>query len=199
MRRTIRSLVFTIAVLTILLWFTPLADVYSAPLVVASDARRSDVIVLMSSGLIDRDWVTPDAAQRTWGALKLYKENFAPFVISVGSDQAEVQADMLERAGVPRDAILVDRAPNTHWSAIAVSRIMKDHDWRSAAIVTSQYDVPRVRMVFEKLGVSPSFLPVPEFRKPERFHIYRHAAFDITCHATYEYAAIVWYKLHGWF
>jgi len=153
----------------------------------------------MSSGLIDRDWVTPDAAQRTWGTLKLYKEHFAPFVISVGGDQAQVQATMLERAGVPRNVIFVDRAPNTHASAIVVSKIMKDHDWRSAAIVTSQYDVPRVRMTFERLGVSSSFLPAPEFRKPERFHIYRHAAFEITYHATYEYAAIVWYKWHGWF
>src|SRR5215470_13671879 len=101
MRRMIKPLACTVGVLTIFLWFTPLADVYSAPLVVGPDVRRSDVIVLMSSGLIDRDWVTPDAAQRTWGALKLYKEHFAPFVISVGSDQAEVQARMLERAGVP--------------------------------------------------------------------------------------------------
>jgi uncharacterized SAM-binding protein YcdF (DUF218 family) len=148
--------------------------------------------------MIDADWVTPDGAQRTWGALKLYKERFAPVVISLGSDQAAVQAAMLERAGVPHEAILVDKAVNTYWSALAVSRIMKERAWNSAVIVTSQLDVPRVSLVFRRIGIDPSVLPVPEFRKPQHFRPFRRSAFDISYHATYEYAALIIYKWRGW-
>jgi uncharacterized SAM-binding protein YcdF (DUF218 family) len=74
---------------------------------------------------------------------------------------------------------------------------MTQHAWHSAVIVTSQMDVPRVRLLFGKLGVAASFLAVPEFRKPDNFHFFRRAAFDISYKATYEYAALVLYKLKG--
>src|SRR5215469_6916593 len=169
---TIGLLAFTI----LLLVLTPLVDLYSAPLIVPAQPQKSDVIVLMSSGLIDGQWVTPDGAQRTWGALQLYKQHYAPFIISVGQDQALLQAGMLELAGVPGEAILIDKASTTHWSVLAVSEIMKHRGWTSAVIVTSQMDVPRIRLVFEKFGIHPSFLAVPEFRKPKNFHVFRTSA-----------------------
>ncbi len=184
---------------------TPLADYYSAPLYVRSNPQKSDVIVLLSSGQIDGDWLTPDAAQRVLGALKLYREHYAPTIISSGSQfqsgkhQAELQAVWLERAGIPREAIIVEgRSSRTYESAVEISRMMAQHAWASAVIVTSQMDVPRVSMVFGKLGVRASFLAVPEFRKPANFHFFRTAAFDISYHATYEYLALALYKLRGW-
>jgi uncharacterized SAM-binding protein YcdF (DUF218 family) len=188
----------------ILLGATPVAYYYGAPLYVASDARKSDVIVLMSSGQIDADWLTPDAAQRTLGALKLFRERYAPVIISSGSQygaglhQAELQTEWLERAGVPQNAIVVEnRSSRTYESAVEVKRIMARHDWRSAVIVTSQMDVPRVRLVFKKLGVATSYLAVPEFKKPRGFDFFR-SAMALSYHATYEYAALVFYKLKGW-
>ncbi|MBV8843544.1 MAG: YdcF family protein [Bryobacterales bacterium] len=197
----IRVLKWGVALLVlpvVLLVTTPLADLYSQPLIVSVQPRKSDVIVLMSSGLIEPDWLTPDGAQRTWGALRLYKEQYAPYILSVGQKQALIQAGMLELAGVPRDAILVDQPANTYWSGIAVTRIMREHGWTSAVVVTSEMDVPRVRLVFAKLGMAPSFLAVPEFRKPTYFHFFRNSASDIAYHATYEYAGLIWYKLNGW-
>ena len=192
-------------VLYLLLTATPLADYYSAPLYVSSNPQKSDVIVLLSSGQIDADWLTPDASQRVLGALKLYREHYAPMIISsgsqfqVGKHQAELQAAWLERAGIPHEAIIVEgRSGRTYESAVEVSRVMARHAWASAVIVTSQMDVPRVRSVFRKLGVRTSFLAVPEFRKPEKFHFFRIAAFDISYHATYEYLALALYKLRGW-
>ena len=194
-----------LAAVYLLFTVTPLADYYSAPLYVSSNPQKSDVIVLLSSGQIDGDWLTPDAAQRVLGALKLYREHYASTIISSGSQfqsgnhQAELQAAWLERAGVPREAIIVEgRSSRTYESALEISQIMAQHAWGSALIVTSQMDVPRVRMVFRKQHVRASFLAVPEFRKPTNFHVFRSAAFDISYHATYEYLALVMYKLRGW-
>ena len=56
-----------------------------APLYVSSNPQKSDVIVLLSSGQIDEDWLTPDASlQRVLGAIKLYREHYAPVIISSG-------------------------------------------------------------------------------------------------------------------
>jgi uncharacterized SAM-binding protein YcdF (DUF218 family) len=183
---------------------TPLAYYYGAPLFTTADARKSDVIVLMSSGQIDAGWLTPDAAQRTLGALRLFRENYAPAIVSSGSQhaaglgQAELQAAWLERAGVPHDAIVVEnRSTRTYESAVQVKRIMAERGWKSAVVVTSQMDVPRVRLVFRKLGVATSYLPVPEFKKPRGLDYFRSAQ-ALFYHATYEYAGLVWYKLKGW-
>jgi len=200
----VRKLLWTGLLVYFLLTATPLAWYYGRPLFVSTDARKSDVIVLLSSGQIDPQWLTTDAAQRTLGALQLFRENYAPAIISSGSQhgdglqQAELQAAWLERAGVPESAVVVENhSTRTYESAVAVKRIMAQHGWKSAVVVTSQMDVPRVRLVFRKSGSKTSYLPVPEFRKPHRFD-YFHFAQAVFYHATYEYAGLVYYKLHGW-
>src|SRR5215471_3921935 len=186
MMRVLTWLAVGLAGLYILFTATPLADVYSAPLFVQPNPEKRDAIALMSSGAIDLDWVTPDAAQRTWGALKLYRQRYAP--VSAGGDpQAQIQAKLLLEAGGPQQAILVETSPTTHSSAMGLSQIMAQRGWRSLVVVTSQMDVPRVRGVFRRLGVQASFFPVPEFYAPKHLHFFRRPAFDISYHATYEY------------
>jgi len=170
----------------------------------AADARPSDAIVLLSSGQIDADWLTPDAAQRVLGALRLYREGYARAIVSSGSQhanglrQAELQAAWLERAGVPRQAIVIEnRSTRTYESGAEVKRIMVAHGWKSSVIVTSQMDVPRIRLVFRKLGVAVTCLPVPEFQRP-RGPDYFRSAMALAYHATYEYAGLIYYKLRGW-
>jgi uncharacterized SAM-binding protein YcdF (DUF218 family) len=200
----LRKLAGVAILILFLLTATPAAYYYAKPLYVISDPRKSDVIVLLSSGQIDADWLKPDAAQRVLGALKLYREGYAPAIVTSGSqhaaglNQAELEAAWLERAGVPHDAIVVEsRSYRTYTSGIEVARLMADRGWKSAVVVTSQMDVPRVRMVFEKLGIRASYLAVPEFKKPRGWD-YLGSALPVSYHATYEYAGIVYYKLKGW-
>ena len=115
----------------------------------------------------------PTRRSACWAALRLYREGYARAIVSSGSQhgeglrQAELQAAWLERAGVPSQAIVVENgSTRTYESGIAVKRIMAEHGWKSAVMVTSQMDVPRVRLVFRKLGVTVTCLPVPEFRRP---------------------------------
>lgn len=203
-RARLRPLIWTAVALYFLIAATPLAWYYGVPLMVASDARKSDVIVLLSSGQLNAPWLTPDAAQRTLGALRLFRQNYAPAIVSSGSQhgggfyQAELQAAWLRAAGVPDSAIVVEnQSTRTYTSAVAVKRIMDEHGWKSAVVVTSQMDVPRARAVFRKLGVATSWLPVPEFRKPRGLN-YLRSAQALAYHATYEYAGLVLYKLKGW-
>jgi uncharacterized SAM-binding protein YcdF (DUF218 family) len=197
-----RIIGWTVVVLA-LIALTPLSYYYGNPLREPSHPQPSDVIVLLSHGQIDDQWLSPEGAQRTWAALKLYKSGFAPRIISSGSshgglDQAGLQAKWLMVAGVPDQAILVERrSSRTYESAVEVVKILKEHGWQSAVIVTSELDVPRVRAVFRRLGFSNlSFMQVPEFGPPRG--IYYHSGWRALYHATYEYAGLVVYKCKGW-
>jgi uncharacterized SAM-binding protein YcdF (DUF218 family) len=188
-----------------LVGLTPLAYYFGEPLREASSPQRSDVIVLLSHGQIDQQWLSPEGAQRTWAALRLYRRGFAPVIISSGSslkqglDQASLQAKWLILAGVPSQAILIERrSSRTYESAVEVAKILNEKDWHSAVIVTSEMDVPRIRAVFEKLGVTNlSFEQVPEFGPPTRAFYYS-AGWRAAYHATYEYAGLVLYKWKAW-
>jgi len=192
------------AIVLCLITLTPLAYYYGSPLREPSRPQPSDAIVLLSHGQLDDRWLSPEGAQRTWAALKLYKSGYAPVIISSGSSQgisgqAGLQAKWLQLAGVPGQAILVEsKSSRTYESAIEVSKILKANGWHSAVIVTSEMDVPRVRGVFRKLGFSNlSFQQVPEFGPPSGTFYY-HSGWRAFYHATYEYAGLVVYKWKGW-
>ncbi len=187
-----------------LLTLTPLAYYYGSPLREPSQPQPSDVIVLLSHGQVDDQWLSPEGAQRTWAALKLYKEAFAPVIISSGSshgglDQAALQAKWLMLGGVPSQAIIVEsRSSRTYQSGLEVAGILKANGRHSAVIVTSELDVPRVRGVFRKLGYSNlSFQQVPEVAPPSASLFY-HSGWRAFYHATYEYVGLMLYKWRGW-
>ena len=124
-------------------------------------------------------------------------------IISSGSNyslnQAELQAQWLVLAGVPGQAIIVEKqSSRTYESALEIVKILKAHGWQSAVIVTSELDVPRIRGVFRKLGYSDlSFQQVPEYGAPAG-HIFYHSGWRAFYHATYEYAGLLLYKWKGW-
>jgi uncharacterized SAM-binding protein YcdF (DUF218 family) len=183
---------------------TPLSYLIALPLLRSANPLPSDAIVLMSSGQIDANWLTPDGMQRTTGAAELYRLRFAPVIVSSGSnldkglDQATLQAKLLTNTGIPQDAILVDRkSSRTYESIVEVSKIMSARGWRTIVVVTSEFDVPRIQLVARRLNVQASFLAVPEFRRP-RGLLYFPTGPQVLYHAIYEYAALVEYKLKGW-
>ena len=192
------------AVLSCLMVLTPLAYYYGYPLKDGGQPQRSDVIVLLAHGQIGDRWLSTEGAQRTWAALQLYKLGFAPVIISSGADlkegldQAGRQAAWLALAGVPGEAIVTERqSTRTYESAVEVLKIMRAKGWKSAVVVTSQMDVPRVRAVFRKLGFSNlSFQEVPEFSSPRG--LYYASGWRAFYHATYEYAGLILYKWKGW-
>jgi uncharacterized SAM-binding protein YcdF (DUF218 family) len=176
---------------------------YAQPLITDAMPAKSDVIVLLSHGQTGQDWLSPEGSERTWGALKLYRGGYAPAIVSSGSspslhwDQAALQAEWLKLAGVPGEAIIVEqRSHRTYESAVEVARLMREHNWKSLVVVTSRLDVPRVRLVFRKLNLTPSFLEIPEFGPPR--DLFGFGYLGIFYHASYEYLGLIYYWLRGW-
>lgn len=203
--RLIARVVGTGAVLALLVMFTPLAWYIAEPLLQPDDAQPADAIVLFSSGQIDARYLTPDAAQRVLGALDLYRRGLAPIIVPSGSQharnlfQAEAAAAWLATAGVPPEAIQPETgSTRTYESVIAVRAIMQARGWTRVVIVTSAFDVARIRAICAKAGVAATFLGVPEARPPTPGTLIYWNGYPVLFHAAYEYAAMALYRFKGW-
>jgi uncharacterized SAM-binding protein YcdF (DUF218 family) len=68
--------------------------------------------------------------------------------------EAHLMRQLALDAGVPSTHILVeDRAVSTFQSAVYCTRILQQHGWSTALIVTDRYHLPRALMVFRGLGI----------------------------------------------
>jgi uncharacterized SAM-binding protein YcdF (DUF218 family) len=196
--------VFAALLLFVVAGCTPLAYLYASPLMEDVKPARSDAIVLMSSGQFTDVWLTPDGTQRFAGALRLYRNGFAPWLITSGSnlaqgrDQATSEAEWLAMAGVPREKIIIENlSSRTYESVRALQNIMAERHFSSLTVVTSEMDVPRIRLAARKLGLTLTYYAVQEFPQPKGW-IYFPAGFSVLYHATYEYAGLALYRWNGW-
>lgn len=122
---------------------------------VRSALRPADVIIVLGGGDGDRDVY----------ASQLYHRGLAAHVIATGSPiGSESGARDLVRRGVPRAAIvLANGTRNTHEDAMLSHRLMQEHAWRTALLVTDPYHIRRSLWTFrtEVAGTSVQIWPAP--------------------------------------
>jgi uncharacterized SAM-binding protein YcdF (DUF218 family) len=129
---------------------------YSASLIVIdSQPRKADAIVLLAGG----------EPGRAWGAADLYREEWAPYVVLtrefLSPDELELQEHgievgngftnsirILRGMGVPEDAI-VQVEPSVEYTSDELNRVRElaeQRHWKSLMIVTSNYHTRRARL-----------------------------------------------------
>ena len=119
--------------------------------------------------------------------------------------ESVVLRDLLMRAGVPEDRILLESASRTtHEQAINIAPMLKAHHWARVALVTPPVQMPRALGVFEAAGVHPIPAVAP-YRSddsvkggPASRWLPNGEALDVSSRATYDYLAWVYYWLRGW-
>jgi uncharacterized SAM-binding protein YcdF (DUF218 family) len=90
-------------------------------------------------------------------------------------------------AGVCADRIVLeDQATSTFWSAVYCARILRQHGWWSALIVSDRYHLPRAVFTFRCLGVAAMGHAVERQRPAMRL---RHRLWV----TSREIVACVWY------
>lgn len=124
-----------------------------------TSATRFDAIIVLGAA-IDRDGnAGPVLLSRLTEAVREYERGVAPRIIVTGGMQkghiqARVMARLAEAQGVPPAAVLVEpNAENTIENACFSARIMKEHGWKSAEVVTSASHLPRAGMIFDKMPI----------------------------------------------
>ena len=122
--------------------------------------NRFDAIVVLGYKADSDGNPTPTQLARVTEAVREYELGVAPRLIMTGGavanrfDEAQVMARTAEAQGIPSSAILVEPAArDTMENACFSARILKQHGWRSAEVISSAQHLPRAGMIFSRLGL----------------------------------------------
>ena len=119
---------------------------------------RFDAIIVLGHQA-DRDGnPTPTQLARVTEAVREYERGVAPRLILTGGAagnrfvEARVMARSAEAQGIPASAILIEpEAMDTIQNACYSVRMMKEHGWRSAEVVSGAEHLPRAGIIFSSL------------------------------------------------
>lgn len=145
----------------VLLVFAVVAWAALARVVVAKENTsqdRFDALIVLGYPADADGNPSPTEQARVTEAVREYERGVAPRIIFSGGAahnqfvEAQVMARTAEAQGIPGDAILEDRrAMNTIENACDSVRMMREHGWDSAEVVTSPSHAPRAAMIFSEL------------------------------------------------
>jgi uncharacterized SAM-binding protein YcdF (DUF218 family) len=100
---------------------------------------------------------TPEMLARVTEGVREYERGVAPRLILSGAAahnqfvEARVMAATAHAQGIPESAIFEEpQALDTIQNACYAERIMKDHGWRSAEVVSSASHLPRAGIIFNE-------------------------------------------------
>lgn len=156
---------------------------------------RFDVIVVLGSPA-DRDG-NPDPSQlaRVTEAVHEYERGVAPRILFTGAAvknqfvEAKVMARSAHALGIPDSAILIEpQARNTIENACFAVRMMQEHDWHSAEVVSSEFHLPRAALIFSRLPIEFGTHAAPSL-SPESL---AHESFDRTVETLKTVRYLVW-------
>ena len=114
-----------------------------------------DAILVLGTPADDDGNPAPEQLARVTEAVREYDRGVAPRILFTGGAAANqfVESDVMARTaaaqGIPPSAIFVEtRARDTIQNACYSARLMSNHGWRSAEVVSSDYHLPRASMIF---------------------------------------------------
>lgn len=128
-----------------------------------ADAVRAsphDVIVVLGCALATGGRPTRALRRRVSHAVGQWRRGAAPWLMLCGGvvrhppTEAEAMAALAREAGVPAAALLLERRSCSTWeNAACAKRLMREHGWTRALLVTDRVHLPRAVVTFRRAGV----------------------------------------------
>ncbi len=122
---------------------------------------RFDAIIVLGYPADSDGNPTPEQLARVTEAVHEYQRGAASRLILTGGPahnhyvEAEVMARSAAAYGIPPSAIFIEpHAQDTIENACYAVRIMEQHGWRSAEVVSSRYHLPRAGLILSKLPIA---------------------------------------------
>jgi uncharacterized SAM-binding protein YcdF (DUF218 family) len=120
--------------------------------------NRFDAIIVLGNPADEDGNPTPTQLARVTEGVHEYERGVAPRLILTGGAahspfvEAKVMARTAQAQGIPPSAIFIEpEAQDTMQNACFSERIMKDHGWRSAEVVSTASHLPRSGLIFNHL------------------------------------------------
>lgn len=146
---------------------------------------RFDAIIVLGTPADNDGDPTPTQLARVTEAVREYERGVAPRIIMTGGRthrqfvEADVMARTAEAQGIPASAIVEEKqARNTIENACYSARIMKDHGWQSAEIVSSASHLPRAALIFSDLPLQWRVHAAPDLEPASAFWITQQAVHE---------------------
>jgi len=193
------QLLAALGLIVVLVTFTPFVQWAGRKLAGPWDDPRGDVLIVLAGSALGRRAPGESSYLRSVYASWMFREGGFRTVIISGDGgsppEAEVMARVLEVAGVPSSAILIEgKAHSTRENAINTKPLL-DHISGRRVLLTSDYHMFRAHRVFTKLGIDVSPAPIPDvLKRGSRWRGRWPAFLDLV----QETAKIGYYYLRGW-
>ena len=156
---------------------------------------RFDVIIALGNPADSDGNPDPHQLARVTEAVHEYERGVAPRILFTGAAvknqfvEAKVMARTAHALGIPDSAILIEpNARNTIENACYAVRMMQDHDWRSAEVISSDYHLPRAALIFSRLPIEWSTHAAPPLSQESL----AHESFDSTVETLKTVRYLVW-------
>ncbi len=121
---------------------------------------KSDVIIVLGTPATRDGKPSPIMRERVLKGVQLFKNGFAPNLIFTGAAahnphiEAEIMSRLAQSEGVSAERIVTENfAQNTYQNAFNSVKIMRQHNWNSAIIVSSPAHVRRANFIFSQYPI----------------------------------------------
>lgn len=123
-----------------------------------TDRTRFDALIVLGSPADKDGNPTPIQLARVNEAVREYERGVAPRIIMSGGAthnltvEAEVMARSAQAEGVPEGSILIEgKSLDTMQNLCYSTRLMRQHGWNSAEIISTPSHLPRAALIAEEL------------------------------------------------
>src|ERR1700679_1639408 len=133
-----------------------------------TNLRHFDTIIVLGTPANPDGTPSPEQRERTLEGVREFKAVVAPTLILTGGPahnqyiEAHVMATLAIAQGIPPSAVIEeDHAQNTIQNIFYSQRIMTEHGWTSAEVVSSPSHLPRTALILEHFPIQWRTHPAP--------------------------------------
>jgi uncharacterized SAM-binding protein YcdF (DUF218 family) len=160
MKKILRTLL-TIGLALVVLAICGAAFLYQSIPTHNTNLTHFDAIIVLGTPANSDGSPSPEQRERTLEGVREFKAGVAPHLILTGGPahnkfvEAHVMAALAVAQGVPPSAVIEeDQAQNTVQNIFYSSRIMAEHQWTSAEVVSSPSHLPRTALILEHFPIA---------------------------------------------
>ena len=142
------------------------------------ESRPADVILILGSAVWPNEQPSPSLRARTQRAIELYQDGYAPHLLlsgglgRYGPEEAEVMRRLATAAGIPEEALILDKEAHSTWESIEKAReIMGREGWDTVIIVSDPFHMQRSLLMARDAGIVAYGAPAldsPTYTLPAR-------------------------------